>query len=190
MALSVDAGAAVSAVSTAVMAVYTIRLYRLNDGLSKLNQTLIEEGQRQQTDRKETVRMTVYYRLQLARNTLEEGIVKPVFLIMWAQRTLDWRHPPADDLVGAFSSEQKDAVIRAFLAMESFTNGVLMLTWTHKQSSGPLGWVVPVLGNRTIQQQAQQLAENVLPVVIEAETVCGFVQADVAQSPIEPSSPF
>lgn len=111
MALWVDAGSVVGGVSTTVMAVYTIRLYRLNDGLSKLNQTLIAEGQRQQADRKETMRMTVNLRLQLARTTLEEGIVKPVFLIMWAQRTLDWRCPPADDLVGAFSLEQKDAVI-------------------------------------------------------------------------------
>lgn len=185
MAVWADVGSVMGAVSTAVMAVYTIRLYRLNDGLSQVNKTLIKEGKRQQAYRQNTVRMTTYYRLLLARNALEEGINHPTFLITWAQRTLDWRNPPADDLFGVFTEEQTDAVIRAFLAMESFTNDILMLTWTHKQSSGPLGWVVPVLSNRTIQQQAYKLAKEVLLVVIEAQTVCGFVKGDATEAPVD-----
>ena len=175
--------AVVSTLGTAAMAIYTIGLYRINRGLGKINETLLSEQRRRQTSRDHAVRLSFRYRLHLAETALREGQKNSRFFMMWVQRTLDWSHPPADDLAGVFTESQIEAIIRAFLAMESFTNGVLMEIRAWEQWNPLQKLFIPAPSNQQIKKSALEMAEQTLIEIHKAQEACKFGTAPLYPDP-------
>lgn len=110
----------VSAIATGFIAVFTVKLFQVNNRLSEIAKNAEDVQIREIQQQVSTTRMSVDHQLRVAESQLRVGIDTPRFLMTVALNS-GWSERPSEhELARAFAEDELDVVFRAFMAIQTF----------------------------------------------------------------------